>query len=221
MTLFQVHRCTRKDCGLRIPINPEKHRGTYCPRCGAPMTGLGEPYAQPTSNDECHHMAASHSFSVILDNFRSAYNVGAIFRTADGAGLSHLYLCGITPTPDANSPVRKTALGAEDSLSWSWHANSLSLAADLRREGCRLLALECVPGAQSLLGFRLSITENRRDVLVVGGERTGIDPGLLELCDAVLSLPMQGRKGSLNVAVAFGIAAYWLSFGSSSHPPGA
>lgn len=148
----------------------------------------------------------------LLDNIRSAYNVGAIFRTAEGVGVRHLYLCGFTPTPTENLALAKTGLGAEEDLLWSHHRNALSLAYVLRDKGYRLLALECMPQATPIYRFRGEPPDERPIVLVVGNERAGIDPGLIDLCDEVLALPMAGNKASLNVAVAFGVAAYWLSF---------
>jgi len=148
--------------------------------------------------------------SGLLDNLRSELNVGAAFRTANGAGLSHLYLCGITPTPASNNRIAKTALGAEETVPWSYHPNALTLADQLKRSGAQLIALESTREALSLFDYSTSLSDRRPVVLIVGGELAGVDPGLLELCEKVLSIPMHGSKGSLNVSVAFGIAAYWL-----------
>jgi tRNA G18 (ribose-2'-O)-methylase SpoU len=148
-----------------------------------------------------------------LDNLRSAYNVGAIFRTADGAGAAHIYLGGVTPNPHENAAIGKTALGAEKEVSWSAHPNALRLAADLRKKGYRLLALESTPNAVPIHYFHQEVSSERPVMLIVGNERAGVDPGLLDLCETILTLPMSGRKSSLNVAVAFGIAAYWMIMG--------
>jgi len=193
-----------------MPIDPEIHRGEFCPRCGAPMERVIEPYQNP----ECSQDGGSSVRTLfgLLDNIRSAYNVGAIFRTAEGVGVRHLYLCGFTPTPTENLALAKTGLGAEEDLLWSHHRNALSLAYVLRDKGYRLLALECMPQATPIYRFRGEPPDERPIVLVVGNERAGIDPGLIDLCDEVLALPMAGNKASLNVAVAFGVAAYWLSF---------
>jgi tRNA G18 (ribose-2'-O)-methylase SpoU len=150
--------------------------------------------------------------SALLDNIRSAHNVGAIFRTADGAGLRELYLCGFTPTPEDVPAIAKTALGAERSVPWSYHPNAVALADDLRAKGARLIALERLPKATPIYRFRAEPPDERPWVLVIGNERAGVDPGLLERCEDVIALPMAGEKVSLNVAVAFGAAAYWLSF---------
>jgi tRNA G18 (ribose-2'-O)-methylase SpoU len=148
---------------------------------------------------------------VVLDNLRSAYNVGSIVRTADGAGIDHLYLCGITPTLD-HPKVAKTALGAEATVESSYHPNALTLVSDLQSRGIYLAALESRPGAVSLFDPVLRIPTSPA-VLVVGNELVGVDPAIEELCDLVVALPMMGTKRSLNVVVAFGIASYWLRFG--------
>jgi tRNA G18 (ribose-2'-O)-methylase SpoU len=146
----------------------------------------------------------------LLDNIRSSFNVGAMFRTADGAGVSHLHLCGITPAPD-HPKVAKTALGAEYSVPWTQYWDALEAAASLKQGGFELWALEGGPRAESIF----EVTEELPDkplLLVVGNEVSGVDPGLLALCERVVSIPMQGAKQSLNVAVAFGIAVYTLRY---------
>jgi tRNA G18 (ribose-2'-O)-methylase SpoU len=148
----------------------------------------------------------------ILDNIRSAFNVGGIFRTADGAGVEHLFLCGITPTPSQQPSLAKTALGAEKTVSWSAHPNALTVVEKMRNEGFGLLALERTAGSVPIQDFSLRAMQGRPLGLIVGHERAGIDPGLLEYCDGLIALPMVGRKASLNAAVAFGVAAYWLAF---------
>ena len=134
-----------------------------------------------------------------------------MFRAADGAGVRQVHLCGVSPTPP-NPKVAKTALGAEKSLPWAFYPDGLEAARSMQARGLRLWALE--GGARAV-----SLFEAANDLpgaplgLVVGNELTGVDPGLLEMCDRVVSLPMSGMKGSLNVAVAFGIAVYFIRFG--------
>lgn len=152
----------------------------------------------------------------LLDNIRSLYNVGSMFRSADGAGIGHLYLCGMTPTP-GNPRLAKTALGAQNTVPWSYRRNGLSAAVSLRESGGRLWALEGGPSSiplhealPDLLGPPL--------VLVVGNEVSGVDPAVLELCERIVHIPMRGAKSCLNAAVAFGIAAYQLCIpGSAGH----
>jgi tRNA G18 (ribose-2'-O)-methylase SpoU len=159
----------------------------------------------------------SGSLAVLLDNIRSAWNVGSILRSADGFGFTHAYLCGITPTGD-NEAVTKTSLGAEDSVPWSYHKNAVKLVKGLKAEGWQVFALEDDERAISLESRDALATPLNRggdppdlDVLIVGNEVTGIDPELLELSDTIFYIPMRGEKKSFNVAIAFGIAAYAVS----------
>jgi 23S rRNA (guanosine2251-2'-O)-methyltransferase len=207
--MFEIRQCTHPECGLRLPIDPAVHRGVYCPRCGAQMMGAAAPYQHRQSMAETR---PKRRISILLDNLRSAYNTGAIFRTADGVGAAHLYLGGITPTPSDNTAVQKTALGSELAIPWSSHPNAYALGKTLQAEGFQLLALETTPQAVPLFDVDLQRFGTDQLLLVVGNEQAGVDPGLLDLCDLVLALPMVGSKASLNVAVAFGVAAYWLAF---------
>lgn len=149
--------------------------------------------------------------AVLLDNIRSAWNVGSILRSADGFGFGHAYLCGITPTPDpltsSGRAVLKTSLGAENSVTWSHHKDAVKLAAGLKKEGWKILALE--EGGRDI--GRMHFDLPGKSVLVLGSEVAGADPELLTLSDEVLSIPMRGEKRSLNVAIAFSVAAFALS----------
>jgi 23S rRNA (guanosine2251-2'-O)-methyltransferase len=148
--------------------------------------------------------------SVLLDNIRSAWNVGSILRSADGMGFSHAFLCGYTP-PAENAEVRKTSLGAEQSISWSTHRDALQLAHHLRYAGLQILAIEWTVDAVPISDLDLAGFSPESLVLAVGSEVTGIDPGILEIAEHVAYIPMQGLKRSFNVAVAFGVAAYQVS----------
>ncbi len=145
----------------------------------------------------------------ILDNVRSAWNVGAIFRTADGLGVEKLYLCGITPTPE-NNAVRKTSLGAEGTVCWEYARDAMKLAARLKAEGFALWGLEQDARSVALSDSGMGGWQknDKRIALIVGNEVTGVDPDLLDLCDRIVHIPMQGEKRSLNVEVAFAIAAW-------------
>ena len=147
--------------------------------------------------------------TVLLDNIRSAWNVGSIFRSADGFGFKHVYLCGITPTPE-NEAVTKTSLGAEESITWSYHKDAVKLVQGLKKKGWQLWALEEHERAVSISTQPDTLSSNPV-ILILGSEVTGVDPGLLELADKILHIPMHGEKSSFNVAIAFGIAAYQLS----------
>lgn len=207
--MFEIRQCTHPECRLRIPIDPTINRGAFCPRCGAPITRVAGPYQHRASKTATN---PKRKISVLLDNVRSVYNTGSIFRTADGVSADHLYLCGFTPNPENNPELRKTALGAECEIAWSAHPDACQLGQELRQNGYRLLALETTPESTPIFTLDLHGLEEHPLLLVVGNEGAGIDPGLLDLCDFALSIPMAGSKASLNVAVAFGVAAYWLAF---------
>ena len=144
------------------------------------------------------------AFAVLLDNIRSAWNVGSILRSADGFGFGHAYLCGITPTPE-NGAVTKTSLGAEDTVTWSNHKDAVKLVKGLKKEGWKVWALE---DDERAVPINSASNTNERGVLILGSEVTGVDPELLDLCDSIYFIPMHGEKKSFNVAIAFGIAAY-------------
>jgi tRNA G18 (ribose-2'-O)-methylase SpoU len=145
--------------------------------------------------------------AVLLDNIRSAWNVGSILRSADGFGFTHAYLCGITPTPELDA-VQKTALGAEEYVTWSYHNNAVKLVNGLKKEGWTIFVLEEDERAVTL--SKGKIIEADKTLLVVGSEVTGVDPELLDLAEHILYIPLRGQKRSFNVANAFSIAAYAL-----------
>lgn len=151
---------------------------------------------------------AQRELTVILDNLRSAYNVGSILRTSDGAGVKHACLCGITPTPQ-HSRLAKTSLTAEIHTSWSYHPNTIDLVNERRSSGDWIVGLETSRDAVSI--FSEFEIPDRSVAVIVGNEVCGIDPAVLALCDQKIYLPMTGKKKSLNVAVSFGIAAYFLN----------
>lgn len=192
-----------ENCGLRFPAPATDPVPGRCPVCRGETKPGGEPFGRhaiPRSSGE----ARQPVISAVLDNIRSAWNVGAIFRTADAAGLQHLYLCGITPTPE-NAKVAKTSLGSERTVSWSYHKDARILAEALAARGERLWALEGGPGSKPL-----EAAERVDSVTwVVGNENAGIDPAVLALCRQVFYLPMMGEKESLNVVIAFGAAVFY------------
>lgn len=151
----------------------------------------------------------------VLDNLRSLQNVGSIFRTAEGLGVAKLYLCGTTARPHPDQPWRrdhlalaKTALGAEKLVSWEYCSDTVALVDHLKKEGLTILALETTPNATPLTHYKPR--QSGEIGLVIGNEVTGINPKVIALADQVIKIPMVGQKESLNVAVAFGIAAFWL-----------
>ncbi len=147
---------------------------------------------------------------LVLDNIRSRFNVGSIFRTADGAGVSKIYLCGITPVPP-HPKISKVALGAENYLCWEKRAFTWRLLEELKKNNYYLIALEQGAGAKNIFSFQPPFPVSKV-ALVVGSETRGLSEAILKRTDIQLEIPMRGRKKSLNVAVALGIAVYYLTF---------
>lgn len=205
----EIRLCTSPSCGTRFPVREGDPRGLTCPRCNAPALLAGGPFAEHKTG-RMEHPGKAPAIEVLLDNIRSLYNVGSIFRTSDGAGARHLHLCGITPTPE-NPKLKKTALGADEVIGWTYHPDACLAAAMLKARGMRLWALEGGDRSEPLI-HALPDIEGPPMVLVLGNEVSGVDPGILAQCDRVVSLPMQGIKSSLNTSVAFGIAVYTLRF---------
>lgn len=204
---YEIRECRSPQCRFRFPVAGAELGTPACPRCG----GLLRVAAAGTLARACAGMRAGPSAShvgALLDNIRSIYNTGSIFRSADGAGIGHLYLCGMTATPQ-HPKLAKTALGAQEWASWSYHPNALDVARQLAAEGVALWALEDTGDSCSLFTCAPPITPT---VIIVGNEVIGVDPGLLDVCEQHVTIPMHGLKRSLNVATAFGIAAYWLAY---------
>ncbi len=214
--MFEIWQCQGDGCGLRFPAEVgqllpvgETHL-PFCPLCHSPLQRMQ--HFSPARAPATAVSVAPFPLSALLDNIRSIHNVGSMFRSADGAGLTHLYLGGITATP-AHPRLAQAALGAHLTVPWSHHANGLATAVALKQQGYALWAIEAVPAAAPL--FQKPLQSNQPVLLIVGNEKAGVDPGLLAECDQIFYLPMLGEKGSLNAAVAFGIAVYTLRFGSA------
>lgn len=145
-----------------------------------------------------------HPISVVLNDIRSIYNVGSIFRTSDAARIEWLYLTGITGTPDHRA-LHKTALGAQDTVNWSYHKDPVELTENLRKKGYTIAVLEITdspskPESLDKSHFPLA--------LILGNEVTGVHEDLVRMSDLALEIPQYGTKQSLNVSVAYGIAIY-------------
>jgi len=147
--------------------------------------------------------------SAMLVDVRSAHNVGAMFRTADCAGMKKLFLAGYTPSPHdefgrLRADVEKTALGATEGVAWEACADAATKLRALKSEGMQIIALEAT--TQSIDYRRVSLGD--RVVFVVGNEVGGLSEEILAVADAVVSIPLRGAKESLNVSAAFAVAAY-------------
>ena len=149
---------------------------------------------------------ARHPVAVVLENVRSAHNVGAVLRTADALALAHVHLCGITP-PGDHVAVFKTALGADATVPWTHHADAVALCRQLRASGHTIAALELTDAPTTVEALTAS---HFPLVLVVGNEVDGVSDELVALADVAIELPQWGAKHSLNASVAFGVAAYDL-----------
>jgi 23S rRNA (guanosine2251-2'-O)-methyltransferase len=146
---------------------------------------------------------------LILDNIRSAYNVGAIFRTADGAGVSKIFLIGYTPTPidrfgRSQSKIQKTSLGASDELEWEHALDILEVISKLKAEGIKIVAIEQAENSLPLNEFKLP----PKVAYILGNEVEGVGGAALAASDFILEIPMLGSKESLNVSVTAGIVLY-------------
>jgi len=150
---------------------------------------------------------------VILDNIRSLYNVGSIFRTAEALGFKKVYLGGITPAPNNEKNIKainKTAINAEKYLDWEKSHSILKILKKLKEKNYYLIALEINKNSTKINQFKKWPKKYQKIALIVGNERKGINKKYLNYCDKILEIPLVGQKESLNVSVAFGIAAFWL-----------
>jgi len=145
-----------------------------------------------------------HPIIAVLENVRSLYNVGSCFRTADAMLLERLVLTGYTPHPP-RPEIDKTALGATSTVPWAYERDTVAAIEGLRSEGYTIVAVEIAEGALPLDADVLPATPV---ALVFGNELGGVSEGVLALCDSAVAIPMYGVKHSLNIAVAFGIAAW-------------
>lgn len=142
---------------------------------------------------------------VVLDNLRSAFNVGSIFRTCDAGAAAHLHLCGMTAYPP-NLKLQKTALGAMDYVPWTYHETTAAALEHLRAQGIPVVAVEAVKDAAVHDAYPWPFDTGV--AVVFGNEVTGIGEETFAQCDAVVAIPMQGYKNTINVATAFGIVLF-------------
>jgi len=205
---YLIRHCVNPSCNFRYPAPKNSGIGVNCPKCKSETSIVHELKLEQEEMENKEYNSPSFPFEVALDNIRSTFNVGSIFRTADGVGIQKVHLCGITPPP-SNLKVQKTSLGAEKTVGYEVHPNSVAFVKSKRESGYVILGLEKT--SSSIPIFEL---ENANDsspvLLIVGNEITGIDPDVLTLCDYQIHLPMLGLKNSYNVAIAFSIAAYLL-----------
>ena len=141
----------------------------------------------------------------VLENVRSAYNVGSVFRTADAFLLEGIYICGYTAHPP-HKEIRKTALGAEDTVAWNYFKTAAEAIDDLKSRGFTVYALEQVENSTSLQ--QVAFNKGDKVALVFGNEVTGVEQDTIHRCDGTIEIPQLGMKHSLNIAVAAGVALW-------------
>jgi len=154
---------------------------------------------------------------IVLDNIRSLNNIGSVFRTADAFLIEKIYLCGITATPP-HKDIRKTALGATESVAWAYRENTLELIHELKALGHCILSIEQAEGATRLDKF--SMDPNTTYVLIFGNEVRGVSQEVVDLSDQVVEIPQYGTKHSLNIAVSVGVVIWdlWSKLGKIKMP---
>jgi len=235
-SLAQDCQCPYSDCGAlsqffeRAPHDDKPLKAHTCPSCLRSFSPRSVAAVQKLQAAHAiqHRRALAHSQAplieqaehapdperdrlvVVLDNIRSLHNVGAIFRTADAAGFSYLYLCGLTGSPPRNE-IAKVSLGAETWLPFRYEVFLPAAIKVLKDRGYQIVALEKCDGSvglyQSLLGNKLSLPL----ALIVGNEVGGLSHEGAAMADHICHLSMRGKKESLNVSVAFGVASYFLA----------
>jgi len=202
-----MRQCVRLACAFRFP-GPDKLEFP-CPKCGS-ATNITDhiPNLSPVRTNR--PLGQYPHLEIGLDNLRSVFNVGSIFRTADATGIEHVHLFGTSPTP-THPKMDKTALGAELVIPWTQYWDGVSAVNEIKHRGLEIWCLEYSPESKNL--FTLPSPDlNKPHLLIVGNENNGIDPKIMALANHTVYLPMMGEKESLNVASAFAVAAYWFIF---------
>ncbi|MFA5888889.1 MAG: TrmH family RNA methyltransferase [Candidatus Paceibacterota bacterium] len=147
--------------------------------------------------------------SVLLHNIRSTHNVGSIFRTSDALGITKIYLSGFSPTPvdkfgKPRKDITKVALGGEKNISWEYSKNPEKIIKKLKKSNYQIIGLEQTKNSQDYKKVKIKSPT----LFIVGNEVEGVERKILSLCDVLVEIPMKGKKESLNVSVAFGVALF-------------
>ena len=174
------------------------------------------------TTEEMHRMTVEEfrqseklPLTVVLDNVRSLNNIGSVFRTSDAFRVEHIALCGITATPP-HREIHKTALGAEDSVAWSYHEDTAECVRGLKEKGYRVYAVELAHDSLKL--GTDEVATDKPVAIVFGNEIDGVQEEVMELCDGYLEIPQAGTKHSLNVSCAAAIVI-WELFKQMQHSP--
>jgi len=154
---------------------------------------------------------------IVLDNIRSLFNVGSVFRTADAVGAEKIYICGITPTPEdrfgrIRPQLAKVSLGAEKTVEWEYNKSAANVLCDLKKQKYKIFAVEQDKRSVPYYKLKLKNTDLEKVVLVFGNEVDGISKNILKKADKVLEIPMAGKKESLNVSVSAGIVLFGIKY---------
>jgi len=157
--------------------------------------------------------AEKHPIVVVLENIRSAYNVGSVFRTADAFLVEAIYIIGYSAKPP-HKEIRKTALGAEETVCWKYFKTSAEAIDELKKDGYKIYAVEQAVDSLPLQEFNIS----GKTAVIFGNEVTGIEQTTIHLCDGCIEIPQLGMKHSLNIATAAGVVLWELVRGSVTQP---
>lgn len=157
---------------------------------------------------EEYRNSVKSAFVIVLDNVRSHNNVGSVFRTADAFLTKKIILCGITPKPP-HRDIQKTALGATDSVEWSYYEKTTDAIIGLKAEGYKIIGIEQADGAVELQ--EVIIEKRQKYALIFGHEVNGIDQNVIDLCDMCVEIPQFGTKHSFNIAISAGIVLWELN----------
>jgi tRNA G18 (ribose-2'-O)-methylase SpoU len=160
-----------------------------------------------------YRAAAKTPLVVVLDNVRSMHNIGSVFRTCDAFRAEAVFLCGISSTPP-HAEIHKSALGAEDTVAWSYFDDTVAAVEALKAEGYRVFAVELAEGSVKLPDLRLSGVD--KVAVVLGHEVKGVQQAVIDCCHGCIEIPQLGTKHSLNVSVTGGIII-WEIFKQLSH----
>lgn len=154
---------------------------------------------------------------IVLDNIRSLFNVGSIFRTADAVGAKKIFLCGITPTPEdrfgrIRPQLAKVSLGAERTVGWEYNKSTANALCDLKKQKYKIFAVEQDKRSVPYHKLKIKKADLEKTVLVFGNEVNGVSKNILKKADKVLEIPMAGQKESLNVSVSAGIVMFGIKY---------
>ena len=169
---------------------------------------------QKLTTDEMHRMSVEQyraseklPLVVVLDNVRSQNNIGSVFRTADAFRVEHIALCGICSTPP-HREIHKTALGAEESVAWSHHDDTVECVRELKERGYKTFAVEIAHNSIKLGAQNTQLVAAGKVAIVFGNEIEGVQEEVMELCDEAIEIPQEGTKHSLNISCAAAIAMW-------------